>query len=131
MNAWNASEGGPCFFRPAGVYCPDKNPEAEKTQAPCFDLDEQGNYNITPGREACCKSAMIDERGVQHNGCPMSSLTNFHGQCMQSEQRISFVLNLEYGFYHNISVDEQHRPRGCKVLKQNMYVLFIAPCFHP
>ena len=127
MNAWDAPEGGPCFFRSAGIYCPDKNPEAAKTQAPCFDLNEQGNYTMRGWIESCCKDATIDERGIQLGGCPMSSLTHNPQQlCMQGAQVISFVLNMEYGFYYNVSVDEHHRPHGCKVSNENMMLWLLV-----
>ena len=126
MYAWDAPEGGPCFFRPAGIYCPDKNPEAAKTQAPCFDLNEQGNYTIKPGRGSCCKDATIDERGIQLGGCPLSSLTSTTWQCKWGQQGISFVLNMEYGFYYNVSIDEHHRPHGCKVSNENMMLWLLV-----
>ena len=129
MNAWNATEGGPCFFRPTGIYCTDKNPEAAKTVAACFDLTEEGDYVIKPGRESCCKDASVDERGVQHGGCHLSSIAWYkrapERECWADKgSHWQFALNMEYGFYHNISVDEQHRPHGCKVLKQNMYAFY-------
>ena len=117
MNAWDAPEGGPCFFRPAPVGCPDRNPAAEEFTVLCFDKDKYGNFTKKPGLDSCCEKAFINERGIQIGGCKQTSVWDYYHQCIQGSQGISVLLNMEYGFYYNISVDEYHRPHGCPVSK--------------
>ena len=100
MNAWDAPEGGPCFFRPAPVGCPDQNPTAEEFTVICFDKDKYGNFTIKPGRESCCTDAFINEQGVQIGGCKQNTIYDYRTQCVQGSQGISVLLNMEYGFYY-------------------------------
>ena len=119
MNAWNATEGGPCFMRPAPVGCPDQNPAAEDFTMLCFNKEKKtGNWVVKKGLESCCENAYVNDAGIQIGGCKQSSVRDYRTQCVQGSQGISVALNWEYGFYYNISVDEHHRPHGCQVISQ-------------
>ena len=75
-NAWDAPDGGPCFFRPTSVACSSlKGGSGDLTVTTGFDIDEDGNYVKKTG-EARKKTsyyessgdATMDEQGIQHGG---------------------------------------------------------------
>ena len=126
-SAWDAPDGGPCFFRPTAISCSSrKGGSGDLAVTPCFKIDEDGNYvkKTGPARkwkrkeyEDLCKDATIDEQGIQHGGELFNTWRSPKKLCGFGTTKSEFALNSEIGFYYNFTVDEYHRPRGCPVNK--------------
>ena len=124
-NAWDAPDGGPCFFRPTSIACSSKKGgSGDLTVTPCFNIDEDGNYVKKTGKarkktsyDELCGDATMDEQGVQHGGELLKTWRNAGKTCKFGNNKGAFALNSEIGFYYNFTVDEYHRPRGCPVNK--------------
>lgn len=105
---WNTTEGGPCFFRPMRMSCPEDNPNASKIRADCAAGKNENGEIIVKDTE-CCKNATFDDKGVQRGGCPESPNCRF---------TVNFALPMEYGLSHKVDVDNELMPKGCGGLER-------------
>jgi len=116
---WNATwEGGPCYFRPTRNSCLKTLPDNEMARDPCFRV-ENGTFvklNNPPHVEKCCRNATLDPvTHIQTGGCKKRLWDKT--RCMTT---FNYAFNYEMNFYHDFTVDENNRPRGCPGLNTNM-----------
>ena len=91
---WNTTDGGPCFWRPTHLTCPEKNPKSGVWRQNCAGRTDQ-----------CCEDAEFDDKRVQKGGCQAGEDCSFS---------MMFALNMEVGFYKNFSITgDASRATGC------------------
>ena len=110
---WDAPwEGGPCYFRPTRNSCRSLADDSMVT-LPCFSVI---NGTFVKRNIPCCRGATLDPvTHVQKGGCKKRLWDS-----TRCSKTWNFLFSYEMNFYHNFTVDENNRPRGCAGLNTNL-----------
>ena len=106
MYEWNTTDGGPCFFRPTGVWNVD-NPSLETGDKPVWPCADYINGTIADGEivvkeSAQCSAvgATFDKNAIQFGGKTHGGIANH-----KTGWNNQFALGYELGMYYNFTLE--------------------------
>jgi len=118
MYEWNTTDGGPCFFRPTGVWNHDSpiyDPSytGEKNVWPCADHIDgtiaDGEIVVKESNQCSAAGATFDKNAIQFGGKTHGAISSW-----KTGWNNQFALGYELGLYYNFTLEgDAHRPAGC------------------
>ena len=109
MYEWNTTDGGPCFFRPTGVWNHDNpiyNPSytGEKNVWPCADYINgtiaDGEIVVKESAQCSAVGATFDKNAIQFGGKTHGGIANH-----KTGWNNQFALGYELGMYYNFTLE--------------------------